>query len=72
MPDPLDAPMPPFRVPVRFLDGSLAGQWVETPNDVHSYKRRETGEEWVRYSEAPDGVLRSYFKLRAQVVKNGH
>ena len=62
--DPLDAPLPDVMAPVTFLDGSLAGKTVECDNFTHHWEDRKTGEYWQRYSEAPDGVLKSYFKLR--------
>ena len=59
-----DSPIPAFSVPVTFKDGSRAGETVDVPNDVHHWQERKTGEYWQRYSEAPDGVLRSFFTLR--------
>lgn len=53
------------------MDGALAGQSVFVDNQkCHSW--RNGSECYFRYSEASDGVLRSYFKLRVPVVKNGH
>jgi len=61
---PDDSPLPAFSVPVTFVDGTLAGQTVMVPNDRHHYADRQTGEIWRRYSEAPDGVLRAFFRLK--------
>lgn len=66
----LDAPIPPFTVPVLFVDGSKAGQTIEVDNDCHYHIVRKTGEIWYRYSEAPTGELRSFFKLKTNPPAN--
>jgi hypothetical protein len=55
--------IPAFEVPCTFKDGSRAGTTLSIPNDVHHFNDRKTGEEWYRWSEAPGGVLRSWFSL---------
>lgn len=60
-----DSPIAPFRVPVTFVDGALAGQTVEVDNDVHHWLNRKPPEYYQRYSEAPlpTRELKSYFSL---------
>ncbi len=62
----LDAPIPAFKVPVTFADGSLAGQTVEVDNDCHHWLNDDPPEYYQRenYTTPEDPrTLRSRFVL---------
>jgi hypothetical protein len=53
-----------MNIPVRFLDGPLAGQSCEVELEKHDHTDRKTGAQYIRLTEARDGQPVSFFVLR--------